>query len=143
MGTISCKKESLSNKELEFESVCAVFTAIFMDYLVFCNFSELYYSQQEESKCYNNSSNMQLMKQTISCDQICHKISSLDIASYITSTALCVLLLAWPLQETSERVRMLKIRLANDLSKLDEKSLIKIMIIRQQIQQISNACKMK
>lgn len=41
---------------------------------------------------------MQLMTQKNSCEHICRKILSLDIASYITSIGLCVLLLAWPLQ---------------------------------------------
>uniref|UniRef100_A0A0R3S4T0 GPHR_N domain-containing protein n=1 Tax=Elaeophora elaphi TaxID=1147741 RepID=A0A0R3S4T0_9BILA len=80
------------------------------------------------------------MKQKNSCKHICRKILSLDIASYITSTGLCVLLLAWPLKETSDRMRILKTRLENDLSKLDGKSLGKIMTIREQIQRISNAC---
>ncbi|VBB35310.1 unnamed protein product [Acanthocheilonema viteae] len=81
------------------------------------------------------------MKQRNSCDHICRQIASLDIASYITSTGLCALLLAWPLQETSERMRILKTRIENDLTKLDEKSLAKIMIIRGQIERILNACK--
>ncbi|VIO94743.1 Phytochelatin synthase family protein [Brugia malayi] len=135
-------EEALSNQELEFETVCAVFTAIFMGYIVFHDFSEAYQIMQAEGKCHNNCSDMQLMKQTNSCDHICRKILSLDTASYITSTGVCVLLLAWPLQETlSERVRILKRRLENDLSKLDEKSLEKIMTIRHQIEQISNTCK--
>ncbi|KAL3995159.1 Phytochelatin synthase family protein [Acanthocheilonema viteae] len=134
-------EEVLSNKDLEFETACAVFTAIFMGYIVFCDFSETFHSQQGKDKCDNICFDIQLMKQRNSCDHICRQIASLDIASYITSTGLCALLLAWPLQETSERMRILKTRIENDLTKLDEKSLAKIMIIRGQIERILNACK--
>ncbi|VDK86194.1 unnamed protein product [Litomosoides sigmodontis] len=78
------------------------------------------------------------MKQTNSCEHICRKILSLDIASYITSIDLCVLLLAWPLQETSQRMRSLKTRLENDLTKFDSETLAKIMTIRRQIQRLSS-----
>ncbi|KAM3715743.1 Glutathione gamma-glutamylcysteinyltransferase [Dirofilaria immitis] len=134
-------ENALNNEELEFKTACAVFTAIFMGYIVFCDFSETYQNQQGKDECSNSCFNIQSIKQTNDCEHICCKIRALDTASYFTSTSLCVLLLAWPLQETSERVRILKIRLENELSKLDEKSLEKIMIIRRQIQQISNACK--
>uniref|UniRef100_A0A915Q726 glutathione gamma-glutamylcysteinyltransferase n=1 Tax=Setaria digitata TaxID=48799 RepID=A0A915Q726_9BILA len=132
-------EETLNNEELEFKTVCAVFTAIFMGYTVFCDFSPQ--SLQSNDNYSNNCCGMQLIQQTNSCTEICHKIPSLDIASYITSFSLCALLLSWPLQETSERIRLLKSRLEYDLNKLDENSFAKIMMIRRQIQQLSNACK--
>ncbi|VDO56305.1 unnamed protein product [Onchocerca flexuosa] len=98
-------------------------------------------NEEGEDECSNNCSNVQSMKPTNSSENICRKIQSLNTASYFTSISLCALLLAWPLQETSERERILKIRLENDLNKLDDKSLAKIMTIRRQIQQISSACK--
>ncbi|VDN17796.1 unnamed protein product [Gongylonema pulchrum] len=93
---------------------------------------QLFPRGSQEEKTYQSGSCCKVRKKEESCCRnICRRILSLDIARYINSAALCALLVAWPLQN----------RLTIELNRLDAKSLADVLSLRQQIEQISNACK--
>uniref|UniRef100_A0A914RCB4 Uncharacterized protein n=1 Tax=Parascaris equorum TaxID=6256 RepID=A0A914RCB4_PAREQ len=80
------------------------------------------------------------MEMSACCHNVCLHVRSTIFIKYITSPAVVALLLAWPLEEISDRAIALKKLIANAIKNFDFCSDNEIGLLRTQIEVISAEC---
>uniref|UniRef100_A0A0M3I0J4 glutathione gamma-glutamylcysteinyltransferase n=2 Tax=Ascaris TaxID=6251 RepID=A0A0M3I0J4_ASCLU len=120
----------LADDKEELKLVCSTFERLFANYAA-C---------EMRGRCGDEADCCMAKEMSACCHNVCQHVRSTIFIKYITSPAVVALLLAWPLEETSDRAIALKKLIANAIKNFDSDSNNEIGLLRTQIEVISAEC---
>ncbi|VDM42420.1 unnamed protein product [Toxocara canis] len=117
----------LSDDHEELKLICATFERLFANY-----------ATRETRECCGDEVDCCMAKEmSACCHNVCEYVRSTMFVRYIASPAVVALLLAWPVERTSERANALRNLIAEEVKTFDSDSLNEVGLLRTQIEAIS------